>query len=112
MMIERRKHPRFNAVLPAMLELPDGHRITVNTSDLSREGAKIKLAERLPAGIQVMMELTAPDPEKGRKTVQIWGSTLHSKSTDQDEFSLGLHFQNTTSDYKGLILSLNPSALH
>lgn len=108
MMTERRKHPRFSAVMPATIELPDGNRIVVNTADLSREGAKIKLAERLPAGVHVMMELTAPDPDKGRKTVQIWGNTLHSKGVDHDAFSLGIHFDRPNTDYKGLILSLNP----
>lgn len=108
MITERRKYQRFNAVMPAMLELPDGNRIVVNTSDLSREGAKIKLSERLPAGVQVMMEINAPDAKKGRKTVKIWGNTLHSKSINEEAFSIGIHFEQPNTDYKGLILTLNP----
>lgn len=109
MMTERRKFPRFSTVMPATLELPDGHRILVNTADLSREGAKIQLSERLPAGVHVMMELTAPDADKGRKTVQLWGNTLHSRTDKSDQFSLGIHFDKPSTDYKGLILSLSPS---
>ncbi len=108
MLSERRRYPRFTTVMPATLELPDGNRIVVNTADLSREGAKIKLTERLPAGVQVMMELTAPDSEKGRKTLKIWGNTLHSQSLEQNEYSLGIQFDQPSIDYKGLILSLNP----
>lgn len=109
MNIERRKHPRYHAIMPALLELPDGYRMVVKTCDLSSGGAQIKLSERLPAGIPVMLELTAPDSVKGRKTVQIWGSTLHSRTVDEDVFSLGMSFEEPNVDYKGLILSLSPS---
>lgn len=112
MISERRKSPRFNAVMPALLELPDGHRMLVNTADLSRHGAKVSLAERLPAGIPVMIELTAPDEIKGRKIVQVWGNTLYSKSQDDDHYALGIEFDDPCSDYKGLVLALAPGNLH
>lgn len=109
MSAERRRHPRYSKQLSALLVLPDGHRMEVNTANLSRGGASIITNKRLPAGVHILMELSPPSPPE-RSVFKLWANTLHSQPLDdQQGFGLGLEFEKTPVHYKHLIMSLNPN---
>ncbi len=106
---ERRQHPRYSKALPALLVLPDGHRMEATTADLSSGGARLLIKKRLPAGVHILMELTPPSPPD-RSVFKLWANTLHSSVLeDQNGYGLGIQFENPPAHYKGLILSLNPN---
>ncbi len=104
---ERRRHPRYKKELPALLVLPDGHRMEASTTDLSSGGARLIVNKRLPAGVHILMELSPPSPPQ-RSVFKLWANTLHSKQLDEG-YGLGVQFQNTPAHYQGLILSLSPT---
>ncbi len=110
MSAERRRHPRYSKQLPALLILPDGHRMEVSTANLSRSGANIITNKRLPAGVHILMELTPPSPPE-LSVFKLWANTLPSQPLEsEDGFGSGLEFEQTPTHYKQLIMSLTPNS--
>ncbi|OMH35318.1 PilZ domain-containing protein [Motiliproteus sp. MSK22-1] len=110
MTVERRQHTRYDKALPALLVLPDGHRMEASTENLSSGGARLVTNKRLPAGVHILMELTPPSPPE-RSVFKLWANTLHSTALEgRNGFGLGIQFENIPTHYKGLILSLDPGA--
>lgn len=109
MINERRQHPRYHAQMPVSMVLPDGLRMKANTLDISKTGVRLATNQRLPAGIQVRLELIG---DNSGEAITLNASTLHSKELGDEGqgYGIGLNFEDAPSRYKSLLMSLNPLA--
>lgn len=89
--------------------LPDGLRMKANTLDISKTGVRLATNQRLPAGIQVRLELIG---DNSGEAITLNASTLHSKELGDEGqgYGIGLNFEDAPSRYKSLLMSLNPLA--